>query len=495
MAKFTYADLKRKPEGTAGLRFAYGMGEIPDMIAYQGFTFLIFTFYSAVMRVEINAITVVYIIWTLWNSLNDVIFGTLSDRTRMKKFFGGGRRKPYMIMMLIPLSVIMVLLFTAPVTNVGSGPTETGLVLFTLGGINFTIQSLYMLLVMLFFDTIYTIYSINHTSLYPEMFITHKAREKAGAMRRVLMVFGLLIAFAVPTFMVDEYIPETGNLETALFQYRIAGLLFGALIFITILVHVVWGVREPPYEEMEKKENLGWKESLKRTVFNGKFMIFVLCSMMNWFVFGLVPMIFPAYGEIVLTAVPGADPAFSVTLILLILFICSIPGVYFWAWLDSKLGSKKAFMINMAAWALTFVPILFLTNYFAVLGVFVIMGFVFGGPPFFIDRNISNLVDEDELKTGQRREASFYGVHAFVIRLAAILNIVSVNIVFTYNGWGDLVDAAAGADPTGIKMLMSAFNLGAMLLGMFFLLFYKLGKKEADALQVKMKELHSLETL
>ncbi|MHA1111601.1 MAG: MFS transporter, partial [Promethearchaeota archaeon] len=95
-----------------------------------------------------------------------------------------------------------------------------------------------------------------------------------------------------------------------------------------------------------------------------------------------------------------------------------------------------------AAWAVIFIPLFFLTDYTSVLIVFVVMGFIFGGPPYFIDRNISNLVDEDELKTGQRREASFYGVHAFVIRLAAILNIVCVNIIFTYNGWGDLVDAA-----------------------------------------------------
>jgi len=495
MAKFTYQDLKQKPEGSAALRFFFGMGEIPDMIAYQGFTFLIFTFYSAVMRVEINAITVVYIIWTLWNSLNDVIFGTLSDRTRMKKFFGGGRRKPYMIMMLIPLSVIMILLFTCPITDVGSGPSETGLVMFTIGGIDFTIQSLYMLLTMLLFDTIYTIYSINHTSLYPEMFITHKAREKAGVMRRVLMVIGLLIAFAVPTFMVEKYIPADagpGDFEKALFQYRLAGIIFAVLIFITVLVHVIWGVREPPYEEMKENKNLSWKESFKHTVKNGKFMIFVLCSMMNWFVFGLIPMIFPAYGQIVLTDIPGTDPALMATMILLVLFVCSVPGVFFWAWLDSKLGSKKAFLINMACFALMFIPIIFLTNYFAVLGVFVIMGFIFGGPPYFIDRNISNLVDEDELKTGQRREASFYGVHAFVIRLAAILNIISINLVFTYNGWDDLVAAAEGADPTGIKMLMSVFNLVAMAIGIIFLLFYKLGKKEADELQVKMKELHSV---
>jgi GPH family glycoside/pentoside/hexuronide:cation symporter len=492
MVKFTYEDLKRKPEGTAGLRVLFGTGEVADIIAYQGFTFLIFTFYSAVMRVNINAITVVYIIWTLWNSLNDVIFGTISDRSRFKKFLGGGRRGPYMKMMILPLALIMVLLFLSPITDVGENPGETGLLLFKIGNIPFTVQSIYMLIIMVFFDTIYTIYSINHTSLYPEMFLTHKAREKAGAMRRVMMVFGLLVAFAVPTFIVDVYIPgdpESPSLATSLLQYRIAGIIFCVLIFIFGLVHVVWGIREPPYEEMQKKNNLSWKESFRHTIKNKNFIIFIFASSMNWFVFGLVPMIFPAYGQIVI----GEPDAFRVTIILLVLFIASIPGVYFWSWLDKKIGSKEAFLVCMIAWGLCFIPLFFITDYYGVMAVMVVMGLIFGGPPYFIDRNISNIADEDELRTGQRREASFYGVHAFIIRLATILNIISINIVFTFNGWGDLVEAAQGASSFGIQMLMSAFPLGAMVIGILFLSFYRIGKKKADNIQLKMKELHSLE--
>jgi GPH family glycoside/pentoside/hexuronide:cation symporter len=147
----------------------------------------------------------------------------------------------------------------------------------------------------------------------------------------------------------------------------------------------------------------------------------------------------------------------------------------------------------MGCWAATFIPLFFITDYYGVMAVFVVMGFVFGGPPYFIDRNISNIADEDELRTGQRREASFYGVHAFIIRLATILNIACVNIIFNFNGWGDLVEAAEGSNPFGIQMLMSAFPLGAMLIGMLFLYFYKINKKQADELQLKMKELHKLE--
>ena len=54
MAKFTYEDLKRKPEGTAGLRVLFGIGEIPDIIAYQGFTFLIFTFFRLASQIYSN---------------------------------------------------------------------------------------------------------------------------------------------------------------------------------------------------------------------------------------------------------------------------------------------------------------------------------------------------------------------------------------------------------------------------------------------------------
>ena len=122
----------------------------------------------------------------------------------------------------------------------------------------------------------------------------------------------------------------------------------------------------------------------------------------------------------------------------------------------------------------------------------IFVGIGFGAGPYFIDRNISNLVDEDELKTKQRREASFYGVHALFIRLAAILNILSINIIFTYVGWEKIDVTDFGSEHIlGIQLLMSIFPAVALTIGVLGLLMFPLGKKRVDEIQEQKRNLNT----
>jgi len=116
-------------------------------------------------------------------------------------------------------------------------------------------------------------------------------------------------------------------------------------------------------------------------------------------------------------------------------------------------------------------------------------GIGLGGSPYFIDRHISNIADDDELKTGQRREGSYYGVHALFVRLSTILSIGSIAIVLTTNGWA-VYDPAVVTDQIrfGLRSLMSLFPAGALLIGIVILIFYPLGKKEVMKLQARLKE-------
>ncbi|MHA1674680.1 MAG: MFS transporter, partial [Promethearchaeota archaeon] len=115
----------------------------------------------------------------------------------------------------------------------------------------------------------------------------------------------------------------------------------------------------------------------------------------------------------------------------------------------------------------------------------------FGGGPYFIDRNISNIADQDELQTNQRREASFYGVHAVFIRLATILVVLCINIVFTqYNGWEEVVlTDVTTQQQLGLRSLMSIFPATALLIGIIFALIYPLNKQRVREIQQKRRDL------
>jgi GPH family glycoside/pentoside/hexuronide:cation symporter len=437
------------------LKFGFSIGEISDMIAYQGFSFLIFTFYFTVVKLPINTITLVFILWSFFNAFNDPILGGLSDKTKTSRF-GGGRRRPWIVGMTVPLAIVMVLLFTPPMDN----PELAGI---------------YFFIIICVFDTVYTGYSLNHTSLYPEMFLLDGEREEVGANRRQLMVVGLIIAFVLPSFIITDMANVNASPDT-LRQYIVTGAIFGVLILIINIVHVKYGVREPPLGEIQAKASFGLIQSIKITGKNKKFIVLCLCSTMNWYVFGLIPLIMPIYGTFVLGL---EEQSMMISLLLLVAFLASIPGVYFWSKMDAKFGSKEAFIMSTIWWAISFIPLAFLDEYWAVLVCMLFIGFGLGGAPYFLDRNIANVVDEDEIHTHQRREASYFGVHALIMRLSIILTVLSVGFVLDTNGWAIYSPDAASEDLiVGLKLLMSAFPAIGLLIGLVFLWAFPLNRKQ-----------------
>ena len=447
-----------------GRNLAYASGEITDAVAYQGFSFLIFTFYYAVIGIEIKYVMLMYILWSIYNAFNDPIIGGLADKTRTRKF-GGGRRRPWMVVMWIPLSLIMFFLFT-PFATYAEAPVWT---------------VIYFFIILCLFDTIYTGFSLNRTSLYPEMFRTDKAREEAGMARRIMMVFGLITAMVVPTLIIPDLTLST---QENIYLYWIAGAVLGIIAFITAFINIKWGVVELPVEEMEAKETMGVFQSIWYSIKNWKFVVFALCSTMNWYVFGLFPMITPIYAKFAL----GMDESIYASLLLLIAFLSSAPGVALWTFVDNKLGSKVGFIISQAFWIVCLIPLFWVTNYAVAAVLFALLGIGLGGSPYFIDRNISNIADEDELRTGQRREGSYYGVHALFVRMSSILAIVSVSVILSRYGWSLFNPENVSGDLlTGLRSLVSIFPSVALAFGIVFLLLFPINKKTIQEIHAETK--------
>ena len=90
----------------------FATSSFPDQLTYQAFTIYVFTFYFAVVGLSMLEIWIGFILWGLWNMVNDPLLGALSERTKQKGKLG--KRKFYLIISFIPLSLMMVLLFTVP---------------------------------------------------------------------------------------------------------------------------------------------------------------------------------------------------------------------------------------------------------------------------------------------------------------------------------------------------------------------------------------------
>ena len=90
-------------------RILFGTSAFPDQLTYQAFTIYVFTFYFAIVGLSMLEMWIGFVLWGVWNMFNDPILGALSEKTKQKGKLG--KRKFYLIISFIPLSLMMVLFY------------------------------------------------------------------------------------------------------------------------------------------------------------------------------------------------------------------------------------------------------------------------------------------------------------------------------------------------------------------------------------------------
>ncbi|MFX0071047.1 MAG: MFS transporter, partial [Candidatus Hermodarchaeota archaeon] len=270
--------------------FAFGIGQFSDAIALQMFTIYIFTFYFTIVGLNVNLITIGFILWSIWNAINDPLLGALSDRTKTR----WGRRTPYIVSAVVPLCIVIILLYTPPV------------------GIPMA-SFVYFLIVMICFDTFFTMYDLNYCALFPEQFQDLNQRAKASAIKQLFTIIGLMFVFIVPTII----IPDLTN-KKYFINYMYAALTMVVFIIIGAFILIKFGIKERAEFSEDYKTAPPILKSLKFSLKNKNFRIFIVMNLCYWYVVGMLPIITPLYGRFVLGI--GEGEAYLLGLLLALTF-------------------------------------------------------------------------------------------------------------------------------------------------------------------------------
>ncbi len=458
--------MSEKEKGTLKKAFFYSFGQIADATAYQSFILLVFTFYFAVVRIDIWLITLGYSIWSLWNMFNDPMIGYLSDRTHTK----WGRRLPYMVIFFIPLALSMYFLFTPPLP---------------IGSANQIGNFFYFLIIIILFELFYTAFSLNYTSIFPEVFLSKKERTKANNIRQIFTIVSLIFAFILPGFIITDY---SNPLPAALPEYQLFGIIAGIIVVVGSSIMLLFGPRERPEFSDDYKNAFGFFETIKFCFKSKSFRFYIITELCNWFVFGMLPTIIPLYAKFVLLQ----PDAFMASLLLGVAFLAATIFVtILWRPIVRRIGNRKAWMISMVTWILALLPLFFIDDFMIGMIVFFLLGIGLAGSLYIIDLVVADIVDEDEVATGMRREAGYYGVNALVLRFSNILVILAIATVFDTVGWKTF---DVGVDPLqvalGLRVLIFVFPAIALVIGILAMYKYPLHGEKLRNIREKVEELH-----
>ena len=120
-----------------------------------------------------------------------------------------------------------------------------------------------------------------------------------------------------------------------------------------------------------------------------------------------------------------------------------------------------------------------------------LLGSGLAGFILIVDILISDVIDEDEIKTGTRREGIYFGANAFVTRFAIALEAFSIGIIFAITGYNPYVYSQSREFLTGMRLLIAGFPLLALVLAFVIIWFYPLsGRAKFKELKHELHELH-----
>lgn len=408
-------------------------------------------FYHVYLALDPFLIGVAAFIYAVWNALNDAIFGYLSDKTRSK----WGRRIPFMRFTAPFLALTFIILWLVPVNS-------PQLTIF-----------LWMLILMLLYDTCYTLIGLTYSALLPELSEDDRVRGEFQKFSSLFYLLGTIIGFLLP----DLIRPKVGQTDLTIFYI---GMILIAIIAAVCIIFTTLRFKErPEFTQVDKPLSLG--KSIKYTFKSKSFLILTSANFMSIF-FQQILLSYMFYlADYVL---------FTDTIILLAaLFIGLIIGVVIANLIAKRFGVVQANQILLIIGAVPLLLIPFIPAVVIYVCLF-FAGFGLSGPLVLTNVLYSQVVDEDEVKTGVRREAAFFGTNAMLTKPAQSIAIAIGPAMLALVGF--LIEQTVQPDRAifMIKILMGTLPGIAMLLGVLILLWYPLKNSYLKEIQGKVLEMH-----
>lgn len=422
-------------------KWTYGMGNFANTVCQQVFNNRIQFFYLDVIGLNPVIAQIVWALFALWNAINDPVMGQISDRTRSR----WGRRVPYVLFGAVPLGIAFFLLWLPPTRSTA-------------------LTALYFFAFLFIYDGIYTLVIMAYNSLFTELAADLKERSSLASVREGLAVIALLLAFILAPILSENL------------GFVLMGLVIGAFTAVGYLVSVI-GVKEDLTRIPEKPMPL-W-QSLKVCFQNRAFRWFIVADLAKEYIFTALPAMLPFWRKYVLginskvevfgtTMGPGEAEA----ILLAVPFLLCVPFIAMWNKVTPRIGVRRAWMYSF----LLFIPpllIIMLSSdfYMGLLGTTLIAPGLAGFMVLWVVM-LTEVIDDDARRVGQRREGIFFGIAGGIVKLAFYIQAIVNVIVFPLSGYVAGVETQSPSAVWGIRILMGGVPILIVLIGAVALWFY-----------------------
>jgi GPH family glycoside/pentoside/hexuronide:cation symporter len=394
-------------------KFFYGLGDWGTSGATVARNLYWLFFLVNVVGLQPQFAGVVILIGRLWDSINDPLIGTISDRIDTR----WGRRRPFLLFGAVPFGLTFFLLFYIPAIESD----------FWL--------SIYYALVFILFDTLYTVINVPYAALTPELTEDYDERSSLAGWRIATAILASLVAGVTFSLLPEDIIAANlaGTMATTQalqIGYAITAAIWAFTLIITPLL-VFFNIDEPP----ESKPVTGTfrpLQTIKEVLSNRPFRLAAIIYLLSFTAADVVVAVFVWF----LIYYIGAQPFFDTLIIALVLGVAFLT-MPLTVKLMRRYDKRTTYMGTMAIYAIVLLIMSQIPrggqNYVIIAAFFA--GFGHGAANVIPWAMVADVVDVDELSSGQRREGIYTGYLVFLRKLAAALAIFTLTQVLSATGF------------------------------------------------------------
>ena len=454
-------------------KLAYGAGDLgPAITANLLGVFLLF-FFTSVAGLGAGLAANILMIGKVWDAVNDPVVGTLSDRTQSR----WGRRHPWMIFGAIPFGIFFFLQWLVPRFSNNPVTNQWGLFWYYIG-------------ISILFNTFYTAVNLPYTALTPELTQDYNERTNLNSFRFAFSIGGSILSLVLALVIFNTVKGDSAQ------QYLVlAGVC--TILSVLPLYWCVWGTRKRvAVTEQQRQassdgtEPLPYVEQLRIVFSNRAFLFVVGIYLCSWIAVQNTVAVIPYF---VVNWMGLSQNTF--TQVVLVIQVTALIMLFVWSRVSERLGKKAVYFMGMSLWIIAEIALFFLQPGQTLL--MFVLAFLAGfgvSTAYLIPWSMMpDVIELDELQTGQRREGIFYGFMVLLQKVGLAFGLFMVGKVLDGAGF---VATTAGQTPPqqpesallAIRYLVGPLPLAFLLLGLGLAYFYPITREVHAEILLKLRE-------
>jgi glycoside/pentoside/hexuronide:cation symporter, GPH family len=453
-------------------KLAFGAGDLGTAIAAMiGISYLS-PFLTDVAGLNPNLAGQTQLVGKVWDAVNDPMVGVLSDRTQSKQ----GRRYPWMIWGAVPFGIFFFLQWIVPHFSNNENANQWGLFW-------------YYTAISILFNAFYTIVNLPYTALTAELTQDYDERTSLNSFRFsfsiggsiLALIIGLVISLLVPSDRPQQY------------------LLLGAICAIISVLPVywcVWGTKKRAeavaklHPETDQSVSLPIFQQLKIAFTNRPFLFVVGIYLCSWLAVQLTAGIIPYYVTSWMRL-----PQWHISLVLLAVQGTAMAMLFVWNAVSRRYGKQVVYFMGMSLWLIAQTGLFFVQpGQIALMYVLAVMAGFGVSTAYLVPWSmLPDVIELDELNTGQRREGIFY---SFIVFVQKICLGIAINVILQRLGTAGYIkpttEIAIPIQPNSVLDVIR-FSIGpipaiALICGLVLAYFYPLTREVHAEILLKLKQ-------